>query len=127
MKTNLRLVFKMLSEGRNLFRHFIRQHIASRVGTVNAVGAIRLHQQRLLEKILLIHHMRHHQKTDRIHTQVAPHPDVLLGYVGLSAVRSNTNGRGAKVAGHANVIQGSNPWHMEHRNACLLHFWHDSA
>ncbi len=92
MKTNLRLAFKMLSERRNLFCHLIRQHIASRIGAVNAVGTIRLHQQCLLEKILLIHHVSHHQKADGIHAQIASHSDVLLGYIGLGAVGRNTNG-----------------------------------
>ncbi|MNI87142.1 hypothetical protein D3C73_1443160 [compost metagenome] len=50
----------------DLLRHFIGQHVAGRVGTVDAIGAVAFHQARLLQQFLRADHVRHHQEADGV-------------------------------------------------------------
>ena len=52
-------------------RHVVRQHVAGRVGDVDAVGAVALHQLGLLDQLLRAVHVRHHQEAHGVHAQLA--------------------------------------------------------
>jgi hypothetical protein len=41
-------------------------------------------------------HVRHHQEADGVHVQLARHGDVLLGNVGLGAMRGDADGADAE-------------------------------
>ena len=48
--------------------------------------------KRLGAELFCANHVRHHQKTDRIQTQVSGKVDMLSGHVGLCAMGSDSNG-----------------------------------
>ncbi len=64
----------------------VGQQVAGRVGDVDAVGAVALHQLGLGDQAFGAVHVRHHQEADGVHAELAGHADVLLGDVGLGAV-----------------------------------------
>ena len=57
----------------------VRRQRAGRVGDVNAVGAVALHEARLEQQLLGRNHVRHHQEADRLHAAtLVPRLVVLL-------------------------------------------------
>ena len=51
--------------------------------------------------------MRHHQKADGVHIQLACQIDVLFAHIGLGAVRGHADGVHAQIFGALQVIDGA--------------------
>ncbi|MNF64180.1 hypothetical protein D3C84_459040 [compost metagenome] len=109
------------TQGPDLLRHFIGQHVAGRVGAVDAIGAVAFHQARLLQQLLRADHVRHHQEADGVQAHLRRHADVLAGHVRLGAVGRHTNGRHAVFVGHLQVVEGTDPRQQQGRNLGLFH------
>ena len=59
----------------------------------------------LFQQLLGADHVRHHQKADRIEpVDLAGHANVLLGDIGLRAVRGHANRTDTTVHGHFEVV-----------------------
>src|SRR3546814_9706074 len=64
---------------------------AAAVGDINAMRAIAFHQRGLLRQRLWLDHVTHHQEARHIHSEIASDADMLLGDVGLGAMRGHTD------------------------------------
>ena len=80
---------------------YIAVHIqrSARIGHIDTLRTVTLHQLCLLRQCRGFSHVRHHQKSGRIHAKLTRHFDVLLRYVGLCAVRSDADGSYTHVIG----------------------------
>jgi len=65
--------------------HVVGQHVAGRIGDVDAVRAVRLHQLRLHDALFRRRHVRHHQESDGIAPERARKADMLFRHVGIGA------------------------------------------
>lgn len=69
----------------------VHRHGATAIGDVNAMCAIRFHQQRLSSQCVGRQHVAHHQKARYVHAQAARRLDVLLRDIGLRAMRRDAH------------------------------------
>jgi hypothetical protein len=92
------------ADGTQLDLDVFGQHVARRVGNVDAVGAVTLHQPGFAGQPLATAHVAHHQKADGVHVELACQVDVLFRHIRLGAVRCHTHRVHAKIAGHAQMI-----------------------
>ncbi|MNH02895.1 hypothetical protein D3C79_621430 [compost metagenome] len=60
MKADLGLRLECRTHGRHPCADVVGQQVAGRVGQVDAVGAVALHQQALLDQAFRAVHVRHH-------------------------------------------------------------------
>jgi hypothetical protein len=107
VKTDLRCRRELRAKQGDACRDIVGQHPSGGIGNVDAVRAVGLHELRLGEDTFRRDHVRHHQEADRIESELARQPDVLLGDVGLGAMRGDPNRRYAAIGGHAEVVDGS--------------------
>ena len=127
VKTQFGLGLDGITYRRHAGGHVVGQHVAGRVGNVNAVGAVALHEQRLADQLLGAGHVRHHQETHGVQAQRARLADVLLRDVGLGAMGGHADGAHAQVFGHEQVVHGADARNQEGRNLGLLHQWNHGA
>ncbi len=116
MKAELGLGLERLAHGAELFRHVVRQHVAGRVGDVDAVGAVALHEPGLRHQALGAVHVAIIRKPTVSMPELARHADVLLADVGLGAVRGHADGVHAQVVRHAQVVDGADAGHQQGRD-----------
>ena len=90
------------------FFDVLRQHVASRIGGINTIGTVGLHQLALLDHILDRCHVRHHEKPDRVHAELAAHADVLFAHVRLGAVGGDAHRAGATIVGYFQIVDSAN-------------------
>ena len=103
------------------------QHIASRVGDINAVGAIAFHQLGLFYQAFRRVHVRHHQEADGVHVEFACHIDVLFRHIGLGAVRGHTDGVHAQLFGLEQVLNGADARQQQRGYLGFFHQRNDGA
>ena len=113
--------FERVAHGLQAGLHVTGQHVAGRVGDVDAVGAVALHQLGLLHQTLGAVHVGHHQEADGVHVELARVGDVLLAHVGLGAVRRHADGVHAQAVRHLQVVDGADAGQQQGRDLGLLH------
>ncbi len=64
--------------GLKALAHPVHVQRPAAVGDIDAVGAVALHQERLLSQPVRLDHVAHHQKAGDIHPKVAGDADMLL-------------------------------------------------
>src|SRR5690606_39173046 len=101
--------------------HVVGQHVAGRVGDVDAVGAVAFHQSGLLGQAFGAVHVGHHQKAHGVHLQLACQVDVLFGHVGLGAVGGHADGVDADLPRHLQVVDGADAGQQQGGNPGLFH------
>src|SRR5581483_243920 len=92
----------------------LRQHITCRVGAVDAVGTVALHETRLHCKLGGLDDVSHHQKPDSIETELAGERDVLFGNVCLGAMRGDVNCCSSTGVRHVKMLDRANSWKQQH-------------
>ena len=121
VETELGLGLEGVAHRRQARLDRVGQQVAGRVGDVDAVGAIAFHQPGLLHQAFGAVHVRHHQKTDGVHAQLARVADVLLGDVGFGAVGGDANRRHPQLMRHLQVLDGADARQQQRRDLGLLH------
>lgn len=81
-----------------------RGHRPGGVHAVDHVSPAVLHFPGLLEQLLGLDHVGHHQEADCLQTEFLGHADVLLGDVRFRAVGGDAGDRGAEVGDGAQVL-----------------------
>jgi hypothetical protein len=89
MKTDLR--FERFFQYAHAFSCASGQQRAGGIHDVNAIAAIALHEQRLFRENFSRTHVGHHQEADGFQTHLLRHAEVLLGNVGLGALRGDAH------------------------------------
>ncbi len=121
METELGPRFQLAAQQRDPRRHIVGQHVAGRVGAIQAVRAVALHQQCLLDEFLRPDHVRHHQEADRVESHLATHADMLFRDIRLGAVRRHANRADTAVTRHLQVIHGTDTRQQQRRYLRALH------
>lgn len=120
MEADLGIRLQPLAQRADFLAHLIRQHVARRVGAIDAVGAVALHQARLLQQFLGADPVRHHQEAHGIQAHLAGHADMLAGHIGLGAVGGHAKGRHPMLMGHLQVVEGADARQQQRRHLGLL-------
>ena len=92
------------------------QHRAGRIDDVDAVRAVGFHQPGLARQLGRRRHVRHHQKADDIHAQLAPVLDVLLRDVRFRRMRRNAHRPGAGRMSRVDIFDRTDPGEQQHGN-----------
>ncbi len=127
VKTDLYIGIELLAKEANARSDVVREHVPGRVGDVEAVRAIALHEPGLLEELLRRDHVGHHQEAHGIHLHLGAEADVLLRHVRFGAMRGHANRVHTAIMGHPQVIDRADPWKQQRRNLRILHLGHDRA
>jgi hypothetical protein len=127
VEADLGFRLELLAQQRDARGDVVRQHVSGGVGDVEAVGAVAFHEFGLLEDFFRLDHVRHHQEADGVQPHLAAEHDVLLGDIGLGAVRGDADGGDAAVGGHLKVIDGADARQQQRRDLGLFHQRHHRA
>ena len=121
MKAQLGLGFERGAHGAQAHFHIVGQHVAGRVGDVDAVGAIALHQQPLAHQLFGAGHVGHHQEADGVQAQFTRLGDVLLRDIGFGAVGGDADGGDAQILGHQQMLDSADTGDQQRRHFGALH------
>ena len=103
-------------------RDVVGQHVAGGVGAVDAVGAVALHQLRLRQELLAARPCAPSSGSPTVsRPSLRDKRDVLLGDVGLGAVRGDADGGDAAVLRHVQVVDRADAGQQQRRDlrACF--------
>ena len=97
-------------------RHVVGQHVAGRVGEVDAVGAVALHQLGLHDQLARARSCAPSSGSRRCRCPACATADVLRGDVGLGAVRGDAHRADAAVDRHAQIVDGADAGQQQRRD-----------
>lgn len=80
-----------IAVGRDPFSDRLHRQVSTRVGDIDALRAVRLHELRLLGEQWGRRHVAHHQEARHVHAELACELDVLRRDICLGAVRCDAN------------------------------------
>ena len=98
------------AQGTDARRHVLREHVAGRVGAVDAVGAVALHELAPAAPVPRASTMCAIMRKPTVsRPSLRERCDVLLGDVRLGAVGCDAHGRHAALVGQLQVLDGADP------------------
>ncbi len=100
--------------------HVVGQHVAGRVGDVDAVGAVAFHQPGLLDQPFGAVHVRHHQEADGVQPSLRAATMCCSRHVGLGAMRGHADGVHAQFVRHLQVVDRADAGQQQGRDLALL-------
>ena len=127
MHADLGFGLQRIAERADPFGILRGQERAGGVGHIDALGAIALHQLRLLDEPIRGDHVRHHQKGDRIHAEVAGRLDMLPRDVGLGAMRGDADAARAGIVGGLQIVHRADARQEQDCHQRMLHFLRDGG
>lgn len=109
--------------GTNPLSHVRHQQSPARVGHVDAVCAVGLHELGLPGQLFGRSHVAHHQEAGHVHAQFACGRDVLSRDVGLGAMGSHANGADSKTRRAFQGLDGADARQKQRRQPGSFELW----